>query len=98
MFTFRYASVMALTALFSSSGCGGVMSRVTTTTPASAPASCPVTNAPTPALVPPSPYTSELADGWFWIGTPALWTSLAGDGLWHGLHTDSGYGDKKIWY
>jgi hypothetical protein len=36
--------------------------------------SCPVTNAPAPAFVPPTPYNSSPLSGGFLLGSESLWT------------------------
>jgi hypothetical protein len=47
---------------------------------ATPPSSCPVTRPPEPPFAPPSPPT--LRAGYFWYGTPALWTQLRDDGVY----------------
>jgi hypothetical protein len=66
--------------------------------PQNPPASCPVTQVPAHPFVPPAPFSAKPGDGSFWFGNEELWTRLNTDGVWHGLHTESGYGDKLFWY
>lgn len=47
--------------------------------------SCPVTKPPLMAVIPPSPYPTELPADSFWLGTENLWTELPMDGTWKGL-------------
>jgi hypothetical protein len=61
------------------------------------PSSCPVTKEPDPPFVPPAPYPEKEA-GRFWLGTNALWTSLAEDGIWRGIVSPSGMRDKFWWW
>jgi hypothetical protein len=58
------------------------------------PYSCAVTQPPEPAFVPPPPYPDKVREGGFWFGSEKLWTRLRTDGVWHGVHTQTGYGDK----
>jgi hypothetical protein len=65
-------------------------------------ASCSVTRAPSPAFVPPAPYLPEPPAeraGYFWYGTPSLWTMLRGDGTWSDLPGHAGgYTQKIFWW
>lgn len=58
---------------------------------------CPVTRPPHPAFVPPSPFPARET-GRFWLGTNALWTSLAEDGIWTGIVSSSGTRNKFWWW
>jgi hypothetical protein len=66
------------------------------------PATCPVTRAPSPPFVPPSPYPVNPGPGSFWFGTQKLWTSLPTSGEWRGLRgynpTDLSYRQKLFWW
>ncbi len=66
--------------------------------PQAPPSSCPVTQPPEPPFVPPTPYQTEPGKGSFWFGSEKLWALLSADGVWHGLHTESGYGNKLFLY
>jgi hypothetical protein len=58
---------------------------------------CPVTTAPEPPFVPPSPYP-EAAEKTFYIGTPQLWVSVY-PGPWRGLpRWREGYRQKIVWW
>lgn len=61
--------------------------------------SCPVTVPQNPVFVPPEPYspTSPFPD-YFWYGTKALWTLVPVDGVWDGLPSEHGYGQKVFWW
>jgi hypothetical protein len=66
------------------------------------PTSCPITQAPEVAFVPPEPYPPEpparYADE-FWYGTPELWTMLGTGATWNGLPLDKqGYTQKIFWW
>lgn len=69
---------------------------VTTKVP---PADCPVTVPQNPDFVPPEPYspTSPFPDS-FWYGTNTLWTLVPVDGVWGGLPSEHGYGQKVFWW
>ncbi len=57
---------------------------------------CPVT---TPAQQ--ASYLPTITDyeGRFWYGTPALWTNLPTDGIWHGLpQNGDGYVQKAVFW
>jgi hypothetical protein len=61
------------------------------------PSSCPVTRPSEPAFEPPAPYKEKLT-GQFWLGTSALWTKLADDGIWRGIVSPSGTRNKFFWW
>jgi len=66
-----------------------------------------VTQPPDPPFTPPEPYGAPL-EGEFWLGSPALWTSLPADGAWcdlplHDLASgqtgsQAGYTQKLAWW
>ncbi len=62
--------------------------------------SCPITEPPTPAFVPPKPYPETPPGGSFWYGTNNLWTDVQNNGIWHSLpKSDVGYGNKiALWH
>jgi hypothetical protein len=63
------------------------------------PDSCPITQPPDPAYVPPEPHPTEAPYGDFWYGADTLWTLLRPDGRWHSLPQDEhGYGQKVLWF
>jgi hypothetical protein len=66
------------------------------------PASCPVTQPPAVAFVPPAPYPPkppERSINEFWYVTPELWTMLRSDATWSGLpHNRYGYTQKVFWW
>jgi hypothetical protein len=62
-----------------------------------APSDCPVTRPPDPPFVPPAPHPAKEA-GRFWLGTNALWTSLAEDGIWRGIVSPRGTRNKFWWW
>jgi hypothetical protein len=65
----------------------------------SPPDSCPVTRAPEPRFVPPSPYPEWPPSGQFWYGDEALWTALYGEGVWQELpHDERGFTQKVVWW
>jgi hypothetical protein len=70
------------------------------TVPAIPPASCPITQPPSPAFTPPAPYPPEAPyTNGFWYGTAALWTALPGHSVWAGLpHNPDGYTQKVLWW
>ncbi len=64
-----------------------------------APANCPVTLPPEPPFVPPPPHAPIAPwQGHFWYGGEHLWAMPASDGLWHGLATPEGVGNKVFWW
>ena len=69
-----------------------------TSIPQAPPSSCPVTHPPERPFVPPAPYQGKPGKGVFWFGSEKLWTWLLADGVWQGLHTESGYGNKLFFY
>ena len=63
------------------------------------PDSCPITQPPDPAFVPPEPHPPQAPYGDFWYGADTLWTLLRPDGRWHALPQDNhGYGQKVLWF
>jgi hypothetical protein len=59
---------------------------------------CPVTPAPSPAFVPPSPYRSAGSERAFYVGTAKLWV-LVYAGPWRGLPVwPEGYRQKLAWW
>jgi hypothetical protein len=63
------------------------------------PASCPVTIPATTGFVPPQPYPAAAPfPRTGWIGTADLWTMVATDGRYHGLHVPTGYRQKLFWW
>jgi len=66
------------------------------------PATCPVTRAPSPPFVPPSPYPVTPGPGSFWFGTQKLWTNVSEDGTWKGLPhyrpRDASFRNKLFWW
>ena len=66
---------------------------------------CPLTAPPSPAFVPPNPWPAKppfgrvsgggqpAEVGWFWVGTPGLWTALPADGRWAQLALG-----EKFWF
>jgi len=63
------------------------------------PQSCPVTIPSQHAFTPPSPYpSSPPVRNTGWVGTPALWTLVPSDGVYRGLHVESGYREKLFWW
>ena len=68
-------------------------------TPHDPPASCPITQHPEVAFIPPSPYDSLGFDGEFWYGSSSLWTSVRQNGIWEALpHNPHGYTQKVFWW
>lgn len=67
-----------------------------------APQSCPVTQPPQKAFVPPSPYPNESGPDGFWFGSEKLWIQLPTDGTWkHLTHynpTDTAFRQKLQWW
>jgi hypothetical protein len=65
-------------------------------------ASCPITQAPEAAFIPPAPFPPKPPERYgneFWYGTPDLWTMLGTGGTWSGLPLDkSGYSQKVFWW
>jgi len=61
------------------------------------PDSCPITKPPLMALVPPSPYPTELPADSFWFGNEKLWTSLPMDGTWNALPVWTGIEMDGTW-
>jgi YVTN family beta-propeller protein len=55
------------------------------------PETCPVTKPPSPPLVPPSPFSTDLSEGSFWFGTERLWTLIWNNAKWS-------QGEKTFWY
>jgi hypothetical protein len=63
------------------------------------PANCATTRADDSNFVPPPPYAPVAPfRGRFWYGTEALWAMPSADGLWHGLVTPQGIGNKVFWW
>lgn len=66
------------------------------------PPSCPVTQPPAQAFVPPSPYPSQHSSGAFWFGTESLWLQLPTTGTWSGLPHDqpgnTAFSQKIQWW
>jgi hypothetical protein len=66
------------------------------------PASCPITQAPEVAFVPPAPFPPEPPERYvneFWYGTPELWTMLGTEATWSDLpHNKHGYSQKIFWW
>jgi hypothetical protein len=67
---------------------------------ATPPASCPITERPVRAFVPPPRFPAAAPGGAaFWYGSDELWTVVNDDGLWGGVRDDSGgYGNKSFWW
>jgi hypothetical protein len=64
-----------------------------------APEDCAVTLPEAGAFVPPDPYSPEApSPGRFWYGTDGLWTMPAADGVWRGIASQEGIGDKVFWW
>jgi hypothetical protein len=67
----------------------------------SIPATCPVTQPPKPAFVPPPPYPEPTPAGLFWFGTDKLWT-LLGCQTWshlpHYTPDDPRFRQKLFWW
>lgn len=63
----------------------------------SVPSNCSVTRPPDPGFEPPGTYNEELT-GRFWLGTNALWTKLADDGIWRGIRSPRGTRNKFFWW
>jgi hypothetical protein len=59
---------------------------------------CLVTQAPTPAFVPPSPFPSQPTAGRFYVGTAKLWALPFRDWAGVGLKTEKGYRVKFPWF
>lgn len=60
---------------------------------------CPVTQPPAQAFIPPAGYPTKPTYGDFWYGTPTLWTSLRPDGKWSALpYSETGYTNKVVWW
>ena len=58
---------------------------------------CPVTQTTDPPFTPPPPY-GEPESGFFWYGSPELWTMLPEDGAWADLPlNETGYTQKVFW-
>jgi hypothetical protein len=70
--------------------------------PHDSPASCPITQPPEAAFVPPSPYPAAPPERYvneFWYGSPELWTMLGTEGTWYALPQDkNGYSQKVFWW
>ena len=63
------------------------------------PASCPITQPPDVAFIPPAPYDSLGFDGEFWYGSSSLWTAVRQNGTWEALpHNPQGYTQKVFWW
>jgi hypothetical protein len=68
-------------------------------TPHDPPASCPITQPPDVAFIPPAPYDSLGFDGEFWYGSSSLWTAVRQNGIWEGLpHNHQWYTQKVFWW
>lgn len=61
-------------------------------------ADCPLTTAPDPPFLAPSPYPAIPPAGTFWYGTPQLWTILPMEGRWRLLHGAKGFREKLFWW
>ena len=63
---------------------------------------CPVTQPPDQVFVPPEGYQGsrlEAYEGFFWFGTPQLWTMLPEDATWSQLpESEGGYAQKIVWW
>jgi hypothetical protein len=77
---------------------GGTPLSFQSTIPRDPPRSCPVTRTASHSFVPPAPFPAKPGKDQFWFGSERLWTILSTDGMWHGLHTESAYGNKLFWY
>jgi len=64
------------------------------------PPSCPITPLPETPFVPPAPYREQPAPGYFWYGSPVLWTELPEDGRWFNLpyRKGRGYTQKMVFW
>lgn len=64
------------------------------------PASCPVTVPQNPSFTAPEPYSPNAPfEGYFWFGSPILWTMIPQDGILYGLpHNPGGYTEKVFWW
>jgi len=63
------------------------------------PVSCPITQPPSPAFTPPSPYANLGFAGEFWYGSNSLWTAVRQNGVWDALpHNPQGYTQKVFWW
>ena len=68
-------------------------------TPHDPPESCPITQPPDVAFIPPAPYDSLGFDGEFWYGSSSLWTAVRQNGTWEALpHNPQGYTQKVFWW
>ncbi|MFZ0548854.1 MAG: hypothetical protein WAM60_25615, partial [Candidatus Promineifilaceae bacterium] len=58
--------------------------------------SCPVTQRPEEAFVPPDPYGKSPSPGYFFYGTNALWTSIPNNQTWDALpyNPETGFTQK----
>lgn len=69
---------------------------------ASVPQSCPVTQPPVQAFVPPPPYPGEHDSTGFWFGSEKLWVQLPTNGTWNHLPhyrpTDTAFRQKIQWW
>lgn len=64
---------------------------------AEGPDACPVTQPQEPPFSPPEPIGAS-DEGYFWYGSPELWTQLPVDGAWRDLpHSEYGYTQKIFW-
>lgn len=79
-----------------------ISTRQTKAVSASVPQSCPVTQPPVQAFVPPPPYPSEHDSTGFWFGSEKLWVQLPTNGTWshlpHYRPTDTAFRQKIQWW
>ena len=67
----------------------------------STPETCPVTQPPAQAFLPPPPYPSQHSSEGFWFGSEKLWVQLPKDGISHLPHNgppDADFGQKIQWW
>jgi hypothetical protein len=76
--------------------------RQTNAVSTSVPQTCPVTQPPAQAFVPPSPYPSQPYSDGFWFGTEKLWVQLPTNGTWshlpHYRPSDVAFPQKIQWW
>ena len=99
----RLAMVLALAAAswISAAHPSANSTRQTPVTPNVSP-SCPVTQPPAKAFLPPPPYFSQHSSDGFWFGSEKLWVQLPTNGTWshlpHYRPSDSAYRQKIQWW